>query len=150
VELGLDRERPDRMQGPPLDRFAEHDVAGPDGKTRPDEVADQVAQRIESLVRPAELEDLVDAPKHGLRPFGAGTGIWICAAQILEEGFDAGLSVGENVETGAASDAPLLVGQPLQVRHTSEGGYGAEQFAGGDGDVQRQGIEQTGSDGPVD
>ena len=62
------------MQDPPLDRFAEHDVAGLDGKTRPDEIANQVAQRIERLVRPAELDDLVDVPEHRLRPFGAGPG----------------------------------------------------------------------------
>jgi hypothetical protein len=56
------------VQDPTFDRLAEHDVAGPDGKAGPNEVAHQVAQRIEGLALPPELEDLqVPAPEVGLR-----------------------------------------------------------------------------------
>jgi hypothetical protein len=61
VELGLDRGRPDRVQDPPFDRLAEHDVAWPDGKAGPDESADQVADPVVARVLPSLFMRLVDA-----------------------------------------------------------------------------------------
>jgi hypothetical protein len=66
MQAGLDRQRPDGMQGPAFDEFAEHEVAGPHRKARADEVADEIANAVVTRIFPAELEHLVDAPENGL------------------------------------------------------------------------------------
>ena len=40
MQAGLGRQCPDRMQGPALNGFTEHYIAGADRKPRPDEIAD--------------------------------------------------------------------------------------------------------------
>ena len=126
MKPGLFRQGPDGMQNSALDGFAEHDVAGADRKPGPDEVADQVAQRIVGFVFVAELEGLVDAPEHRLRPLGGGAGVGIAVAKVLDEDFQAGFPVGEDLETGPAADPPFFFAQLLEVHGASEGGDGAE------------------------
>jgi hypothetical protein len=131
------------MQGPALDGFAEHDVAGADRKSRPDEVAHKVADPIVARIFPPELEHLVDAAEDGLSAFGGGSGIRIGFPQAFQEVDHAGFTAGENLKAGAAGGVPLFVGQALEVWGPSEGSDGAEEFARADGDVQRQPVEEV-------
>lgn len=143
MQPGLYGVRPYGMQPPGLDRLAEHDVAGADREVLQDEFANEIAQRVVGLVLPAELEDLVDATEDGLGPFGGGARVRVGGPEAFQEGFEAGLAAGEDVEAGGSGLAPFLVGERLEVGHAPERGDGAEQLAGSDCDVERKGVDQA-------
>jgi hypothetical protein len=93
--------------GSALDRFAEHHVAGADGKSCPDEVSDEVEDRIVGRVLPPIFQHLVDASEDGLGAVGGGTGIGIGFPQTFQEIGQAGFTAEENLESGAAGGVPL-------------------------------------------
>jgi hypothetical protein len=54
------------MQDPAFDWLSEHDVARSDRKSRPDEVADEIADPVVARVFPPKIQRLVDAAENGL------------------------------------------------------------------------------------
>lgn len=137
MQLGLGRQRQDRMQDPAFDWLSEHDVARSDRKSRPDEVADEIADLVVARVFPPKIQRLVDAAENGLGSSSGGARIAIGFPQAFQEIGHASFAAAEDLEAGSACGVPLVVGEALEVRGSSERRDGAKQFARVDGDAQR-------------